>query len=753
MSPARGVLISRRAALHGGGALIVSCALPALPVLAKDAASGDEQGLPGSPSHAPLVDAWIRIDAQGAVTAFSGKAELGQGIRTALLQVVAEELEVPLAAVSLVTADTARTPDEGFTAGSHSMQDSGTALRHAAAQAREILLSEAARRMKVKLSELHAEAGAVLGPAGTRMPYGTLISDNLLHVRARPQTSLKDFASFSVMDRPVPRVDIPAKLTGGDAYVQDMRLPGMVHARVVRPPSYLATLAEVDVGSVEKMPAVLAVIRDGSFLAVIAEEEWACVKAQRALARAARWHEIPSLPDARQLHAALRTMSSQDELIFSRDEAPREPAQHEPRALAATYTRPYLAHGSIGPSCAIATFSEGLLTVWSHTQGVYPDRRAIAEMLHLPLARVRCIHVEGSGCYGHNGADDAAADAALLAMRMPGRPVRVQWMREQEHTWEPFGPAMLVDVRALLDSRGRIADWSYEVWSNTHAMRPGPAGALLAARYIEAAFPPMQPHPLPQPEGGGDRNAIPAYELPNARVMHHFLPQMPLRVSALRSLGAHMNVFAIESFIEELAAVAGTDPVMFRLQHLQDARAREVINAAAEEFRWAIRESPTHGNGYGFGFARYKNLAAYCAVAMHVRVDADSGTVRVLRVAAAVDTGQVVNPDGVRNQIEGGILQSLSWTLFERVTFDRTRITSCDWSGYPILRFDAVPESVSIRIVDRAGLPFLGCGEAAQGPAAAAVANAVANATGVRLRDLPLDPARIRAAVGLTRRE
>jgi len=741
VSDGRRLLISRRAALHGGGALMVSFALPA-PALAQKAAAGGEQGLPGSLRHAPLLDAWVRIDAHGGVTAFTEKAELGQGIRTALLQVVAEELEVPLDAVSLVTADTARTPDEGFTAGSHSMQDSGTALRNAAAQARELLLAEAARRLKVAISELRAEAGAVLGPRGARVPYGTLISDTLLHVRARPESRLKDFASFSVMDRPVPRIDIPAKLTGGEAYVHDMRLPGMVHARVVRPPSYLATLAEVDTSAVEKIPGVLTVIRDGSFLAVIAEEEWPCVKAQRALARAARWHETPSLPDAGQLHATLRTMTSQDELIFSRNEPQRESPQ--PRTLAATYTRPYLAHGSIGPSCAVATFSAGLLTIWSHTQGVYPDRKAIAEMLHLPLTRVRCIHVEGSGCYGHNGADDAAADAALLAVRMPGRPVRVQWMREQEHTWEPFGPAMLVDVRASLDPGGRIADWSYEVWSNTHAMRPGPAGALLAARHIESTFPPMQPHPLPQPEGGGDRNAIPAYELPKARVMHHFLPQMPLRVSALRSLGAHMNVFAIESFIDELAAAAGTDPVMFRLQHLQDERAREVINAAAEEFRWAIREPPIQGNGYGFGFARYKNLAAYCAIAMQVRVDPDSGQVHVLRVAAAVDTGQVVNPDGVRNQIEGGILQSLSWTLFERVTFDRTRVTSCDWSGYPILRFDAVPESVSIRILDRAGMPFLGCGEAAQGPAAAAVANAVANATGIRIRDLPLDRARLR---------
>jgi len=308
---------------------------------------------------------------------------------------------------------------------------------------------------------------------------------------------------------------------------------------------------------------------------------------------------------------------------------------------------------------------------------------------------------------------------------------------------------MVTKARASLDASGRIVDWDYGVWSNTHTMRPGAAGALLAAQHMEHSFPVPEPKPIPQPEGGGDRNSIPLYMLPSAKVTHHFLRDMPVRCSALRSLGAQMNVFAIESFMDELALAAGSDPVAFRLAHLDDSRARDVITAAADEFRWAARPAPISGHGYGFAFARYKNLAAYCAVALQVRVDHETGKTRVLRVAAAVDTGQVINPDGVRNQIEGAILQSLSWTLYENVTFDDTRITSVDWATYPILRFNNVPLSVEVHIIDRPGLPFLGAGEAGQGPAAAALANAIADATGQRLRDLPLTAAKLKSAVGI----
>ncbi|HEY4138517.1 MAG TPA: molybdopterin cofactor-binding domain-containing protein, partial [Casimicrobiaceae bacterium] len=401
-----------------------------------------------------------------------------------------------------------------------------------------------------------------------------------------------------------------------------------------------------------------------------------------------------------------------------------------------------------GPSCAIAHLKDGTMTVWTHSQGVYPLRKSLAELLRMPEDRVQCVHAEGSGCYGHNGADDAAADAALIARAMPGRPIRVQWMREQEHAWEPYGPAMSVDLKAALDGEGKVVEWTHDVWSNAHSTRPGGAGNLLAAWHLEAPLNQPVPRTIPLPEGGGDRNAIPYYKFANARVVHHFIPSMPIRVSALRALGAHANVFAIESFIDELATAAGIDPVEFRLRHLDDPRARDVIANVATRFDWS-NYAAERGRGRGFAFARYKNLAAYLAVAIDVEVERESGHVKVLRVVAAIDSGQPVNPDGIRNQIEGGIVQSASWTLYEAVSFDTNAITSTDWSSYPIARFPDVPGSVDVQVIERPGTPFLGTGEAAQGPTAAALANAIANATGARLRELPLSRIRIKAAIGV----
>jgi CO/xanthine dehydrogenase Mo-binding subunit len=395
---------------------------------------------------------------------------------------------------------------------------------------------------------------------------------------------------------------------------------------------------------------------------------------------------------------------------------------------------------------AIMTEDEGL-KVWSHTQGVFPDREAIAQMLGLPQERVQVIHMEGSGCYGHNGADDAAGDAAFIAARLKGRPVRVQWMREQEHAWEPFGPAMLVKVKGSVDTNGRIDSWSFDLWSNTHSTRPGGAGALLAGIHKSAPATPETPELEISPSGNGDRNADPLYTIPNKKVQWHFLPDMPVRVSALRSLGAYANVFALESTIDELAILAKTDPVEFRLRHLEDKRAQAVVRLAAERFRWAQEMPPLHGKG--FAFARYKNLAAYLALAVEAEIERETGRTRVKRVVAAIDSGQAVNPDGIRNQTQGGILQSISWTLYEAVTFDRTRITSIDWSSYPILRFASVPDSVEVNVIDQPGQPFLGTGEAAQGPTAAAVGNAIRNAIGKRLYDLPLTRQRVKAAIGV----
>jgi nicotinate dehydrogenase subunit B len=736
------VILDRRRVLQGGGALIVSFSLGR--AFAEEGAPGAAAAKrPGSLATAPYLDSWLRIDSDGRITAFTGKAELGQGFKTAFRQIAAEQLDVPFEAIKVVTADTQLTANEGYTAGSHSMQDSGTAILNAAAQVRELLVAAAAERLGLAAESLKTGNGAVVAPDGRRLTYGELVAADMLHVQAQPQSKLKDPATFKVMGHPVPRVDIPAKVTGGEAYVQDMRLPGMVHARVVRPPSYGAQLVECDRSSIEKLPGVVKVVRDGNFLAVIADKEFQAVKAMNALAAAAKWRESANLPRHDDLLNVLTSLPSQDSTILQRS----DPSVSGQKTLEATYTRPYQSHGSIGPSCAVAHFADGAMTVWTHTQGVYPDRQAIAEMLRMPPASVRLIHVEGSGCYGHNGADDVAADAALIARALPDRPVRVQWMREQEHAWEPFGPAMVTKLKASLDADGRIADWNFAVWSNTHSMRPGSAGTLLAAQHMAQAFAVPPAKPLPLPEGGGDRNAIPLYTFANAHVVHHFIPAMPLRISAMRGLGAYHNVFSIESFMDELAGLAGADPVEFRLRHLEDRRGREVIEKAAQEFGWTRDQKPQAGRGYGFAFARYKNLAAYCAIASEVEVNRETGRARLLRAVAAVDSGQVVNPDGLTNQIEGAIMQSMSWTLYESVSFDDTRITSIDWQTYPILRFDAVPDRIDVHIINRPGQPFLGSGETGQGPAAASIANAIAHATGKRLRDLPLTRKRIKDAI------
>jgi CO/xanthine dehydrogenase Mo-binding subunit len=736
------VILDRRRVLAGGGALIVSFSLTN--AFAQDQApAAAAPKPPGSLATAPYLDSWIRIDADGSITAFTGKAELGQGFKTAFQQIAAEELDVPFEKLKVVTADTKLTANEGYTSGSHSMQDSGTAIQNAAAQVRELLVAEAAKRLDVPAESLKTDNGAVIAPDGKRLSYGELVSADLLHVQAQPKSRLKDPATFKVMGQPVPRLDIPAKVTGGAAYVQDMRLAGMVHARIVRPPSYGAQLTECDTSAVEKLPGVVKVVRDGNFLAVVAEREFQSVKAMNALSAAAKWKETASLPKQDDLLKVLTSLPSQDSTIFERS----NPAVSGQRTIEATYTRPYQSHGSIGPSCAVAQFTDGALTVWTHTQGVYPDRQGIAEMLRMPPASVHLIHVEGSGCYGHNGADDAAADAALIARALPGRPVRVQWMREQEHAWEPYGPAMVTKLKASLDGSGKIADWNFEVFSNTHSMRPGGAGSMLAAQHMAQPVAVPAPKPLPLPEGGGDRNAIPIYSFPNAHVVHHFIPAMPLRISAMRALGAYHNVFSIESFMDELAALAGADPVEFRLKHLDDQRGRDVIEKAAQGFGWKRDQKPPPDRGYGFAFARYKNLAAYCAIASEIEVNRETGRPRLVRAVAAVDSGQVVNPDGLINQIEGAIVQSMSWTLYESVTFDDTRITSIDWQTYPILRFNSVPERTDVHIINRPGQPFLGSGETGQGPAAASIANAIANATGKRLRDLPLTRKRIKDAI------
>jgi nicotinate dehydrogenase subunit B len=724
-------VLSRRTLLAAGGGLVVAFSLRA-----------EEPSRPGSLKETPLLDAWIRVAPDGHVTVLTGKAELGQGLKTALLQVAAEQLDVALEGIELVTADTARTANEGFTAGSHSMQDSGTAILNAAAQVRGLLRDAAAAEFGVAAETLSTADGSVHAPDGRSIGYGPLAAKLNLHVEASPQSPLKDPAAYRLMGTSMPRIDIPAKLTGGVAYLQDLRLPGMLHARVVRQPSVGARLLDFDSGPVERMAGVVKVVREGSYLAVVAAKEWQAIKAMRALAAAARWEETATLPDEAIVLDTIRALPARDIPVLTW----KGPAGTPVKRLKARYTRPYLMHGAIGPSCSVAQLVDGTMTVWTHTQGVYPLRAALSGLLRMPPEQVRCIHVQASGCYGHNGADDVAGDAVLIARTVPGRPVRVQWMREDEHTNEPYGAAMIAEVEGAVDADGKIVDWDYGVWSNTHNRRPNVGGLMLQNAALPEPLPVPPPAPIPMPEGGGERNSNPIYAFPNARVVSHFIPEMPVRISALRSLGAYLNVFAIESFMDELAESAGVDPVEFRLRHLQDERAKAVVALAAEKFGWSAGK---RGEGRGFAFARYKNLGAFCAVALALRVEHETGQIRLGRVVAAVDSGQAISPDGIRNQIEGAIVQAASWTLYETVRFDRQRILSTDWSRYPIMRFPAVPESIAVHIVPRPGQPFLGTGEAGQGPTAAAIANAVRDAVGVRLRDVPFSAPKLKAAIGV----
>ena len=729
---------NRRQFTAGLGAIVVAFSLD------PNAARGQEPArLPGSLQTNRKLDGWIRINADGSATVFTGKIELGQGILTALAQIAAEELDLPLARIGMISGDTGQTPNEGMTAGSQSVENSGTALRMAGAEVRAILIDLAAKRLGVGTEQLTVTDGVIAAPDGRKVSYSELASTDF-NREAGAKTAPKPVASHKIVGKSIPRFDIPKKVTGGAAYVQDIRLPGMVHGRVVRPPRYGSTLASVDETAVKAMPGVIAVVRDGSFLGVVAEREEQAVKAREALARSAKWTPGPELPDPARIFDVIKSLPSDDSTIGVKQGS--VPANA--RSFEAVYTKPYMAHASIGPSCAVAEFKDGKVTVWTHSQGVFPLRAELVKALKLPASAVRCIHTEGSGCYGHNGADDVAVDAALMARALPGRPVRLQWMRDDEFKWEPYGPAMVMRTKAAL-ADGKIVDWDYELWSNTHSTRPlGTSGTnVLGAWYLGEPQKMGPPRGIPQPAGGGDRNAIPLYDFPSQRVVHHLVKEMPIRVSALRTLGAYANIFAVESFMDELAAAAGADPVAFRLAHLKDPRAKAVIEVAAKLANWKPGETSDGRRGRGIGFSKYKNLACYVAVVAEVEVDRATGAVRVPRTWAAVDAGLIINPDGLANQIEGGVVQSVSWTLMEEVRFDKNGILAQDFVSYPIITVPEAPK-VEIELINRPGERAAGAGEGSQGPAVAAVANAFAHATGKRLRDLPFHPARVKALLG-----
>ena len=721
------------------GAIVVAFSIDPQLALTQQAAP-----LPGSLAQNRMLDAWIRINTDGTATIFPGKVELGQGITTALTQIAAEELDLSLGRVRVLTTDTSYSPNEGVTSGSQSIEYGGTALRLASAEVRGILLDLAAKRFGVSADTLTVADGTIGSRDRRKVGYGELAADLDLHREATAKIAPKLPAAHKIVGKSIQRFDIPKKVTGGIAYVQDIRLPGMVHGRIVRPPRPGSKLDSVDIAAVQAMPGVVAVVRDGSFLGVVAEREEQTIKARQALIESARWTLGPELPDPAKIYDVLLALPAEDTVISNK----QAPVPEGATVIEATYRKPYMAHASIGPSCAVAEFKNSEMTVWTHSQGVFPLRNHLSLGLRLPIADIRCIHAEGSGCYGQNGADDVGLDAALLARAVAPRPVRLQWMRDDEFAWEPYGPAMIMRVKAAL-ADGKIAEWNYDLWSNTHSTRPTEIGGnnLLASWYLANAQDQAPPRTIPQPAGGGDRNAIPLYDFPRQRVVHHFIKEMPLRVSALRTLGAYSNVFAIESFLDELARAAKADPIAFRLAHLKDSRARAVIESVARNANWKDGEAGDGRRGRGIGFAKYKNLSVFVAVIAEVEVDAASGVIKVPRAFAVADAGQIVNPDGLTNQIQGGIIQSTSWTLHEQVRFNRDGITSRDWQGYPILTMQEVPH-VAVELIDRPSEKSLGAGEGAQGPAVAAIVNAFANATGKRIRELPLTPDRVKAALG-----
>ena len=707
--------------------------------------------LPRPLLQSPDVDDWVRINADGTVTLFTGKAELGQDIRTSVAMIGADELDVSLERIRVVTADTGQTPNEGYTVSSMSLETSGNAIRYVASQVRRTALWVAHEELEAPVDRLVVNDGTIVDPITNKsVTYWDLFGGKHLGSQVGERSQPKEPAKYSLVGRPTKRLDLLDKVTGHPHFVHDMDLDGMVHGRVIRPPNYGSRLVSLDEDAAYRVPGVTQVVRDGSFVGVIAEREEQAVRAVEELSKSATWEPGVLLPSQEALFDHMLSQPEQAFLVVSGTtvndpippiEVPAEAAQ----TLTATYYRPYHMHASLGPSAAVALQAKEILTVWTHSQGVYPLRTALAQVLEMPEEAIHAIHVDGAGCYGHNGADDAALDAALLARAVPGRPVSLKWTRADENTWEPYGTATVIAMQGSLDTHGQVIDWNHDVWGYAHSGRPrrgGNTSGLLAAWHLARPYNPPRPMPSRGHQASLHRNADPLYAFPRRRIVKHFLPDSPLRVSALRGLGSYANVFAIESFVDELAHAAGTDPVAFRLRYLsENERARAVIEAAVER----AGQQPT-SLGRGMAFAQYKNRQCYVAVVVDLYVDRENGQIHLARAVIAADAGQVVNPAGLSSQLEGAFIQSASWTMVEQVGFEPQGITSVDWRSYPILRFHDVPEIETV-ILNRPGAPYLGVGEGAQGPAAAAIANAVYAAAGVRLRQIPFTPERVKEAL------
>ncbi|PYS51848.1 MAG: xanthine dehydrogenase family protein molybdopterin-binding subunit [Acidobacteria bacterium] len=733
--------ISRRDFLRTGGAVVVSFTLGGvLParVRAQETAAGAGLGKPVDPRE---VDSFLAIHADGSVTVYTSKVDVGTGLRVAMSQMVSEELGIPVERISVVEGDTAVTPDQGGTGGSTGVPRGAVEVRQAAATARQALIGLGAEQLKRPVTELtlaDSQVRPVTGGQG--IAIGALVGGKRLSLKVDPKAVLKDPARHTVIGKPLLRPDVPAKCTGQHVYVQDFSLPGMLHGRVIRPAAIGSKLLSVNESSIRDIPDV-RVVRMESFLGVVANDEWAAVRAAKALKTI--WSEWQGLPGSEGLDRYVRQSAvDRDEAIVDRG----DPSRAMPAAakqLSASYTWPYQSHASLGPSCAVADVRPDRTTIWTASQGPHGMRTNFARIFGIPQEKLRVIYLDGSGSYGGNGNDDAAADAVLLSKAI-GQPVRVQWMREDEHGWDPKGPPQILDLRGGVDADGRIVAWETQMWLPTTI----PGGRALLG--VDAAG-------IAQGHGQGagqiSQNGDPPYTASNVRVVVHWLKQSPLRISNLRAPGKIANVFAVESFTDELASAAGVDPVEFRVRRLTDPRGLDVIKRATEMIGWQARPSPNpkrvQGNllaGRGVAYVRYKQAENYVAMAMEVAVDRASGKISVRRVTCAHDCGLVVNPDGLRNQIEGCILQTLGRTLHEEVKFNQSRVTSVDWATYPVLTFPEVP-SVDVALIDRPELAPLGAGEAATAPVAAALANAIFDATGVRLRNVPFTPERVKAAL------
>jgi len=699
-------------------------------------------GMPANLQRNPTLSQWVGIRRDGVVEIRPGKVDFGQGISTALAQIAAEELDVAIERIRVIPANTTDSPDENFTVGSLSIQDSGAALRYACAETRLIYVRAAAKDLGIPAESLSVSDGRIIGPAGLQTSYWALADERLLNREARAGVLSKKPEDYTLVGRSLARIDFPAKVFGRPCYVHDLELPTMVHGRILRPPSPGAKLESIMESRAKELPGVITVVVSGSFVGVLAEREDVAIKAAERLRVDSKWIEGESLPSRASLSSWLKSQPVDTQVTerhAAQDTAPVD------SVVSASYFRPFLAHASIGPSCALAHWANNKLEVWCHSQGIYPLRADLALVFEIPRESIKVHHIEGSGCYGHNGADDVVLDAALLARAVAGRPVRVQWTREQELSWAPFGPAMTAKIEAGLDAEGNVISWCHTVWSNGHSSRPGlsPMPSLLAASHIENPFPKKIASDPPAAQGGGsERNAVPLYEFPSLHVVKHRVLEMPIRTSALRSLGAFLNIFSIESFLDELALLGGVDPVEFRLRYLKDSRAIAVVEAAVRLAGWKDWNR-REGIGHGIAFARYKNKGAYCVVVAEVEAEHE---ILVRKLIITADVGLAINPDGVKNQLEGGAIQAMSWTLKEEVKFDRRSITNASWEDYPIVTFSELP-SVDIELVNnRCDAPSLGAGEAAQGPTAAAIANAVYDALGIRVRDLPITFDRLIAA-------